>query len=126
MAAVTLSAALVGFQVALAAGAPWGEFAWGGSNAGVLPRKLRVASGVSALLWTGALVAAASRSDAPDVRRVRAGYGVLAAVGTLMNAASPSVKERLIWTPVAAGLALSHGVLAVRPGCCPAKPDATS
>ena len=112
VAAVTLSATLVGFQVALAAGAPWGEVAWGGDNVGVLPPKLRRASGVSALIWAGALAAAVTRSDAVGVRRVRAGYAALAAVGTVMNALSPSKKERLLWTPLAAGLALSQGYLA--------------
>ena len=57
--AVALSGALVAFQVALAAGAPWGEVSWGGGHVGVLPEQLRVASGVSAVLWSGALLAAA-------------------------------------------------------------------
>lgn len=123
--AVTLSGVLVGFQIALAAGAPWGEVAWGGDNVGVLPPKLRRASGVSALIWAGALAAAVTRSDAVGVRRVRAGYAALAAVGTVMNALSPSKKERLLWTPVAAGLALSQALLAVRPGCCESDPKTT-
>ena len=35
------------FQLALAAGAPWGEAAWGGRHEGTLPTGLRVASGVA-------------------------------------------------------------------------------
>lgn len=121
--AVALSGALVAFQVALAAGAPWGEVSWGGGHAGVLPEQLRVASGVSAVLWSGALLVAATRSPAAGVRRVRAGYAALAAVGTVMNAISPSLNERLVWTPVAAGLAVSLGLLA-RPDPGAAQPNA--
>jgi hypothetical protein len=37
------------FQAALALGAPWGSGAWGGQHPGVLPARLRIASGVAAL-----------------------------------------------------------------------------
>lgn len=40
-------------------------------------------------------------------RRLLAAAAGLYAVGTAMNAASPSRTERLLWTPVAAGLAAS-------------------
>lgn len=32
------------FQALLASGKPWGEWAYGGQNAGVLPKELRVSS----------------------------------------------------------------------------------
>ncbi len=38
------------FQLALALGAPMGEYSWGGRNLGVLPRQFRLASGFSALV----------------------------------------------------------------------------
>ena len=41
---------IAAFQVALAAGAPFGRAAWGGSHER-LPRKLRVASAVAAGVW---------------------------------------------------------------------------
>jgi len=44
---VVLIACTILFQIALAAGVPWGEFAWGGSHPGTLPRQLRIASGAS-------------------------------------------------------------------------------
>lgn len=119
-----LSAGLVAFQVALAAGAPWGHLAWGGGYDGALPTQLRVASGVSALLWVGASAAGLTRRDTVGVRRARTAYAAIAVVGTATNAISPSTPERLLWTPVAAALAVSFLTLARRPtssGSVPAR-----
>lgn len=110
--AVAGTAALVGFQLALAAGAPWGRLAWGGRHDGALPPEYRAASAASAAVWGGALVAAATSSHSPTVARVRTAYAVLAGVGTVMNAASPSRPERLLWTPVAGVLAPAYWKLA--------------
>ena len=110
--AVTTTAGLVGFQLALAAGAPWGRLAWGGRAAGVLPPELRAASAASAAVWGGAIVAASTPSDAPAVTRARTAYAALAGVGTVMNAVSPSRPERLLWTPVAAAMSGSLWSLA--------------
>src|SRR5687768_719411 len=43
--------ALAVFQVALASGAPWGRYAWGGQHEGALPAPLRVGSAVSVLVY---------------------------------------------------------------------------
>ncbi len=97
-----------GFQASLALGAPWGAAAYGGGHPGVLPTSLRgtsaaavaVSSGVAYVVWSGRL--------APPVQR-RA-YAVLSgvfAVGTVMNAISPSMVEKIIWTPVVGLLAYS-------------------
>ena len=59
IAAVLLSG-MAGFQIALAAGAPWGAAAWGGASPGVLPRGLRVSSAGSGLVYV--LLAVAARS----------------------------------------------------------------
>ncbi len=45
-----LLAALAGFQAALLAGAPLGEYAWGGQHR-VLPRRLRIGSAVAIVLY---------------------------------------------------------------------------
>jgi hypothetical protein len=42
--------ALVVFQLALAVGAPWGEYTMGGQNKGRLPRSLRIGATVSAVI----------------------------------------------------------------------------
>jgi hypothetical protein len=52
-------------------------------------------------------VAAGTPLLAPALRRrVMHGTAALMAAATLMNLASPSLVERMIWTPVTAGLAV--------------------
>jgi hypothetical protein len=50
VAATIVLLGLVCFQVALAAGAPLGNFAWGGAHR-VLPKHLRIASAVTTLIY---------------------------------------------------------------------------
>ena len=106
--ATALAGGVAAFQVALAAGAPWGAAAWGGGNPGVLPPGLRAASAGSAVAYV--LLAAAVASPRPPTqgrRRVLAVASGVMVLGTVMNLASPSGVERALWTPVAAGLAVS-------------------
>lgn len=112
--AITGSAGLVAFQLALASGAPWGAFAWGGRHQGALPRNLRVASVASAAVWAGALAVAAHPGESAGMTRARTAYASVCAVGAVMNAASRSTPERLLWTPVAGALAV--GFWRLRPG----------
>ena len=113
--AVVLLAALAVFQVALAAGAPIGQFAWGGQHR-VLPSRLRIGSAVSTALYAVfALIiwVAASRSSAV----AEVGIWVLTAffgLGIPMNAASRSRPERLLMTPVVFVLALCCLVIALQ------------
>ena len=104
--AVTGSAGLVAFQLALAAGAPWGALAWGGQHPGVLPRELRAGSAFSAAVWAVAFAAAAHPGEGARLTKVRTAYASVCAVGAVMNAASPSTPERLLWTPVSGALAV--------------------
>jgi hypothetical protein len=91
------------FQVALALGAPWGEAAWGGANAGVLPVGFRLASGASAVVWAGVAAVSAGRILGPvGRRRLLLGAAVYSTIGIAMNAISPSSTERAIWVPVTA------------------------
>lgn len=95
------------FQVALAAGAPWGAAAWGGAHPGVLPDNLRVASAVSAAVYGTLAAVTTSGLVGPGLRRrLLTGAAGLMAVGTLMNLASPSLVEKALWSPVAASLAV--------------------
>lgn len=100
-AAAALLLAVAGFQGLLAAGAPWGTAAYGGRNSGVLPKTLRVSSAVAAVAYAGLSGIAGTRL-APTPMRSRLMYGTsaLMAVGAIMNIASPSFIERIIWTPV--------------------------
>lgn len=117
--ACLLLVALVAFQVALAAGAPWGRLAWGGQHEGRLPRHLRVGSAVSVVLYAAFGAVALDRAGLvdtmpEDVSRVACwvltGY---LALGTLLNLVSRSRAERVVMTPVAAVLALCFLALAL-------------
>ena len=66
--AAVLLLLVAGFQVTLAAGAPFGEAAMGGSNPGVLPNILRVSSGVAALAYL--LLAGVAGTRGPEQRFV--------------------------------------------------------
>src|SRR4051794_16738071 len=57
------------FQAALAAGAPWGEAAYGGANAGVLPAGQRISSVVAVPVYLGLAGVAFGRIGSPIVRR---------------------------------------------------------
>jgi hypothetical protein len=112
-------AALVVFQLALAAGAPWGRFAWGGQNAGVLPRKLRTASAVSILIYVLLVLPAFDLAGivdlVPNGVSQAAAWVVFAylALGVVMNAVSRSRPERYTMTPVALVLAVLALVVAI-------------
>jgi hypothetical protein len=109
---------IAGFQVALALGAPLGHAAWGGRHR-VLPTRLRIASGVAAVIWTVGAVIVLGRagfevspfSDTVERWATWLFVGLLA-VGTLMNAASSSRWERFVWAPVSAILAFATWVVA--------------
>ena len=104
--ALTLLTAVGAFQLALAAGAPWGAAAWGGQAPGVLPTSLRVASAVNVLLYGGLVaVVATDRLSSTARRRLLTGASLLMVLGTVGNLATQSPVER-IWAPVAATLAV--------------------
>jgi len=96
------------FQAALAAGAPWGAAALGGSNPGVLPDTSRVGAAVQGVIYL-LLAGVAGRPWARPTLRRRALYGMAAlmAVGAVMNLATPSLVERMLWTPVTVALVLA-------------------
>lgn len=106
--AAALLLVVVLFQAALAAGAPWGEAALGGANPGVLPDTLRASSLVSAVVYLLlATLAGTSWAGATLRRRVLFGAAALMVAGTLLNIASPSIIERMIWAPVTVALVIS-------------------
>jgi hypothetical protein len=117
--AVALLGVIVLFQVALALGAPLGYAAWGGRHPGVLPTRLRVASGVAALVAYPVIILAvlgAAGLIGGDWLPVdpRVLMWVLAAflgLGAIANFASRSPRER-IWGPVALAVAICCAVIA--------------
>ncbi|MDI6023647.1 hypothetical protein QBL02_08825 [Leucobacter sp. UT-8R-CII-1-4] len=105
-------ALLAAFQLALALGAPLGAYAWGGQHDGSLPKKLRLGSLVSILVY--ALLALILLSKAGVIELFPMSFAVPAAwvvfaymaLGTLLNLISRSRKERAVMTPIAATLAI--------------------
>jgi len=116
----TVSAGVVAFQLALAAGAPWGEYAMGGVIPGQFPPALRIAALVQAALLVGmaAVVMARAGIVLPGWSRVsrRLVWAVVAfaAVSLVLNLITPSARERAIWAPVALLLLISSAVVAIQ------------
>ena len=116
--AVGLLSSIAGFQIALAAGAPWGPAAWGGQHPGVLPTRLRVASGIVGIVVYPLLIAVVAAAGglttnwlgdaATVVMWLMTGFFVL---GTVMNAVSRSRPERL-WAVVSLGIAVCCAIVA--------------
>ena len=91
------------FQGALAAGAPWGRAAYGGTRSGTLPRHLRTISGLSAPIYGGGATLILCGSGTPRARaRAFTALSVFMGLGVLANGASRSPVERALWTPVTA------------------------
>jgi hypothetical protein len=112
-----VSAAVVGFQLALAAGVPWGAYAMGGAFPGRFPMELRVAAAVQALVLAGMAAVVLSRAGLlmPGWRRAqRMAWLVVAvaAISLVLNLITPSAGERAIWAPVAFLMLVSSVVVA--------------
>lgn len=110
--ALTVLLVLLGaFQLALAAGAPLGRFAWGGQHR-VLPTRLRIGSVVSILVYAVIVLLTWSRVGVIDLfPRVVSEVGMWVvfgyfALGIVMNALSRSKPERFTMTPVCLVLAV--------------------
>lgn len=94
------------FQLALALGAPWGEYAMGGKYPGKFPPKIRVAAviqllilvafGIIGMIRSGLILSSFYDFSAKAIWFV-VGFFVL---GTFMNLITPSKKERNIWAPI--------------------------
>jgi len=101
---VATTALVAAFQVALALGAPWGEYAYGGSRVGKLPVGFRINSVVAAgvmvaisghyLAQLGAFTPLLDPAGNSVVNWVLVGFTGLAA---LANNATRSKKERAAW-----------------------------
>ena len=116
-----LTTYVVLFQIALAAGMPWGELAWGGSHPGTLPRQLRIASGASAavllalafvVLVRAGLLLQSWKHRTRQLIWVAVGYGAL---GVVANAITTSAWERIVWLPVTILLLVASLIVARSP-----------
>lgn len=116
--ALLLLATLAAFQTALSCGAPWGRFAWGGAHR-VLPRRLRIGSALSVVLYAAFALLLLSRAGVVPgadsavivvLTWVLFGYFV---VGVGLNAISRSPAERWTMTPVCVMLAVMTLIIAL-------------
>lgn len=106
------------FQVALAAGAPWGHAAWGGANAH-LSTAQRTASAAAVLFYAAAALIVLGREGIWRAGSMgtlfRWATWFLAAamgIGAVLNFASQSRWENLLWGPTALLLAILCTVVA--------------
>lgn len=105
-------------QVLAAAGRPVGRLVWGGQHR-VLPRRLRIGSAVSILLYAGFAAVLLSRAGAlpgGTTAFVEVATWVLVAyfaIGILMNGISRSRAERAAMTPACVVLAAAALLVAL-------------
>lgn len=121
-AALLFTALIVGvvaFQLALAAGAPWGEYAMGGAYPGRYPTRMRAVAVVQAILLGGLAVMVLSAAGLllPDLVETSPWLAwvpvVVSALAVVLNAASRSAGERRIWVPVAVALLVTSLIVAL-------------
>lgn len=105
-----LCAIVIAFQLALIAGAPWGEFTMGGKWRGRLPIRVRLIPLISVLLLGAFILVVLARCGiAMPVPIFDKGMWIwlvvaYSALGIVANAATPSVRERKIWLPVVSSM----------------------
>lgn len=113
-----ISVGVVAFQIALAAGAPWGAFAMGGAFPGQFPPALRIAALIQAAVLIGlaAIVLARANMLLPRWSRISRWLVwivvAFSALSLVLNLITPSVGERAIWAPIAFLLLLSSSIVA--------------
>ena len=117
---IVLILSLCVFQIALSFGAPLGHYAWGGKHR-VLPRKLRVSSALSIIIYLGMALVVASKTDLVEIipqgsflTALSWGVSAYLTLGVFMNAISRSKPERYTMTPVALILAACALVVALQ------------
>lgn len=112
----------VGFQFALALGAPWGEYTMGGAFPGRLPPKMRLLAVAQAVVLSLLALVVLSRAGviAPELTADRSWLiwvvVAIAVLSLIMNAASPSPHERRLWVPVILVILGSSVVVALTAG----------
>jgi hypothetical protein len=116
---LAVTSVTVVFQLALAAGAPWGKLTWGGKFAGRLPPSMRAVAMFSALLLAAFGMVVAIRAGLVARQWARPSRTLIwvvvlyCVVGAIANAVTPSRWERRIWLPVVLVMLATVVVVAV-------------
>ncbi len=114
-----VSAGAIGFQLALAAGAPWGEYAMGGKYPGRFPAPMRVAAIIQALILAALVGVVLARAGLALEAWAPVGSWVIwvvvafSAASLVMNSITSSKRERMVWVPVAVVMLASSLTVAV-------------
>ena len=110
---------VITFQVALAAGAPWGAYAMGGAFPGQFPPELRVAAIVQAVILALLALVVLARAGIAMPKWSRTSRWLVwvavafAGLSLVLNIITPSAIERAIWAPVALIMLVSSVIVAV-------------
>ena len=113
-----ISLGVIAFQIALAAGVPWGAYAMGGAFPGQFPPELRIAALIQAVLLLGLAGLVLARAGLMLPRWSRAARWLIwfvvgfAALSLILNLITPSAGERAIWAPVAFLMLASSSIVA--------------
>ena len=114
-----VSIGVIAFQLALAAGAPWGAYAMGGAFPGQFPPELRVAAVVQAVILALLALVVLARAGIALPKWSRASRRwiwvvvVFSAISLVLNIITPSAGERATWVPVALLMLVSSVVVAM-------------
>ena len=115
----SVSLGVILFQLALAAGAPWGAYAMGGAFPGQFPPELRVAAVVQAVILALLALVVLARAGMALPNRSRASRWliwivvVFSTISLVLNTLTPSTDERAIWMPVALVMLICSVIVAV-------------
>ena len=110
---------VVAFQIALALGTPWGEYAMGGAFPGQYPPVLRAGAVLQAILLVGFTVVVLACAELIQVRWLRMARWLIWVVvaffviSLVLNLITPSAGERALWVPVVSLLLICSLVVAL-------------
>ena len=113
---------VIAFQLALALGAPWGEYAMGGTQPGRFPPALRVAAvGQAVVIALLAIVVLSAAGLAIPGVADTLPWSIwvavaVSAVALVLNTITRSSGERRIWAPVTAVMLVSSLIVALTTG----------
>lgn len=109
----------MGFQLALACAAPWGEFTLGGKYRGQLPHRMRIIPMLSRVLLIGFALIVVARAGLAFANFSAASHGWIWVVvgycvlGAIANAITPSRRERAVWLPVLIVMLVSSTIVGI-------------
>lgn len=108
---------VIGFQIALILGAPWGPITQGGQHPGKLPVYGRIAAGASVFVLIGSAFAITSAAGLWPRWPSWMGWTALAiqSVIALVNWITPSRPERLLWGPITLGMLVLAALVVLGP-----------